>query len=681
MTATSNPSPAATYRLQLTPDFGLHDAAGVVPYLASLGVTHVYLSPLFEATPGSTHGYDVVDPTRVRDELGGRAGFDAVAAAVEAHGLRLLLDIVPNHMAATEDNAWWNDVVGRGRDSQYAHLFDVDWDAGEGRVRRGPPRDQINYRRFFEIDDLAAVRQEDARVFAATHALITELAAHDAVGGLRVDHVDGLRDPRGYLESLRTAAPGCWTLVEKILVGAERLPNSWPVDGTTGYEFGNRVLGLFVDGASLSDLDALYVDVAGDTRTWSDAMRNGKRAALANGLAPDVGRVARAFGDAGLADVVTELAVEWPVYRTYTRPDDVSPADVAVIESTCARVRALLPDRTAAVDRVEQALLRRSGEDEGADRFQMLTGPAMAKGVEDRAFYDYTRFVALNEVGGDPDAFGTTVADWHAACARVADTSPRTMLTTATHDTKRGEDVRARLAAITQQPAWWAEASSKWMARHDGIDGPTAYLLLQTLVGAWPVTEERLVAYMHKAVREAGAHTSWAAPDDDYEAAVAYEVRAALDERDVVDALVQPLAERGRVNALAQALLRLTAPGVPDTYQGTEFWDLSLVDPDNRRPVDYAARADALRTRSGPGWPKCEVVATALAARREFPAAFAGAYRPLETDDAHTLAYARGDDVVVVVPLRAGATGQVALPPGSWSDRLADAPVSLFTRA
>jgi (1->4)-alpha-D-glucan 1-alpha-D-glucosylmutase len=347
----------------------------------------------------------------------------------------------------------------------------------------------------------------------------------------------------------------------------------------------------------------------------------------------------------------------------------VSDADRAVIESTCARVRALLPARAAQVDRIEPALLRRSDDAEGADRCHMLTGPAMAKGVEDRAFYDYTRFVALNEVGGDPDAFGLSVADWHAACARAAEEHPGSLLATATHDTKRGEDVRARLAVISERPDWWAEVASKWMAGHDTIDGPTAYLLLQTLVGAWPLDEPRLAAYMRKAVREAGAHTSWAKPDDTYERAVADEVRAALAEPGVVDALVEPLVERGRANSLAQTLLRLTAPGVPDTYQGTEFWDLSLVDPDNRRPVDFAARADALPARSHP---KLAVLAAALDARRTYPAAFAGSYRPLETDSEHVVAFMRGDDIAVVVPLRGETNARAALPAGSWTNRLPD---------
>ncbi|HVV37809.1 MAG TPA: malto-oligosyltrehalose synthase [Acidimicrobiales bacterium] len=646
---------ASTYRLQLTPSFGFAAAASVVPYLAALGITDVYLSPIFEARPGSTHGYDVVDPTRVRAELGGDDGFAHLRDTVDAAGLRLLVDIVPNHMAAADANRWW-------RDPAYAYVFDRDRETGR-------------YRRFFDYDELAAVRQEEPRVFQLTHRRIAELA----VEGMRVDHVDGLRDPRGYLERLRAMAPERYVVVEKILEGDEALPRTWPVAGTTGYEFASRVLGLFVDPAALPALDALYVDLTGDRRTWSDAVRAGKAHALDAGLRQDVARVARAFGDASLADVIRALAIEWPVYRTYTRRGDVSPADVAVIEATCARVRTLMPDRVDAIDRVERALLRVGGGDEGADRFQMLTGPAMAKGVEDRAFYDYTRFVALNEVGGNPDAFGVSVAEWHAACARAAELHPAGMLTTATHDTKRGEDVRARLAAITARPGWWADHAAKWMVSHDGIDGPTAYLLLQTVVGAWPINEERLAAYMRKAVREAGTHTSWGEPDDAYERAVDAAARAAASDAALPE-LVESLAPAGNVNALAQTLLRLTAPGVPDTYQGTEFWDLSLVDPDNRRPVDFDLRARTLASRGGDGWAKMAVIAAALEARRAFPQAFAGAYRPIESDEG-VVAFARGDDVVVVVPVRPGAdVARVALPAGGWTNRLEGSPVALFTR-
>lgn len=661
------PRGASTYRLQLTPEFGFADVAAVMPYLRDLGVTHAYLSPIWEATPGSTHGYDVTDPTQFRNDFGGASEFAVMCDAAEAHGLRLLLDIVPNHMAATDANPWWADVVRNGPASACAPVFDVDWGSGDAIVRS--PRDRINYRRFFEIDDLAAVRQEDPSVFDRSHVLVRDVAARDVVDGLRIDHVDGLRDPAGYLAALSDAAPDAWLVVEKIVVGDEPLPREWPVVGTTGYEFASRVLGLFVDRAAQEDLDELYRTLTDDTRSWSDAKLAGKRHALATGLAPDVARVARAMGDAAMAPAVAAMAVEWPVYRTYLHGS------------------------------------------EGVERFQLLTGPAMAKGVEDRAFYDFTRFVALNEVGGDPDRFGVSIDEWHAACITTADAWPATMNTTATHDTKRGEDVRARLAVLSERPEWWADHATQWMKRHDGIDGPTAYLLLQTLVGAWPVTEERLVAYMHKAAREAGAHTNWASPDDNYERALADTVRAALAEPDAIDEMVESLVAPGRVNSLAQALLRLTAPGTPDTYQGTEAWDLSLVDPDNRRPVDFAGRKRTLAAvrsatpeewlrRSDDAWPKAAVLATALQARRDLPGAFAGDYTPLATDSDAVLAFARDDAAVVVVPVMNASrrpVGDVAMPAGPWVNRftnetfgrgrldaaelLARFPVALLTRA
>jgi (1->4)-alpha-D-glucan 1-alpha-D-glucosylmutase len=367
----------------------------------------------------------------------------------------------------------------------------------------------------------------------------------------------------------------------------------------------------------------------------------GKRAALAGGLSTDVARVARTFGGEMTEAAVAEMAAQWPVYRTYLR----------------------------GLDSVE--------------RFQLLTGPAMAKGVEDRAFYDFTRFVALNDVGVDPDHFGLSVEQWHTVCLETAERWPATMLATSTHDTKRGEDVRARLAVLTERTDWWAEQATKWMTQHDGIDGPTAYLLLQTLVGAWPLDEERLGAYMEKAVREAGAHTSWASPDDAYERAVRDEVRAALTDSATIEAMVEPLLEPGRVNALAQAILRLTAPGTPDTYQGTEVWDLSLVDPDNRRAVDYKQRGrmlDAVRAaqpeewlrNAGASWPKVAVLSTCLAARRELPDAFAGDYQPLDADSDAVVAFARGGEAITVVPTMSGSRrpcGDVALPPGQWVNR------------
>lgn len=635
------PRGASTYRLQLAPSFGFSDAIDVLPYLRDLGVTHAYLSPIWEAMPGSSHGYDVTDPTKVREEFGGAAGFDALCDAAAAQGVRLVLDWVPNHMAASDANPWW-------RDPDRRWMFDIDEVTGR-------------HRRFFEIDDLVAMRQEDARVFEETHSLVQKLATRDVVDGIRVDHVDGLRDPTGYLHRLAALAPDAWIAVEKIVESGESLPREWPVIGTTGYEFASRVLGLFVDPAAKQPLDELYATLTGDTRSWADAALGDKRYVLANRLAPDVEWVARALDVDPSA--VAEMAAQWPVYRTYLRGS------------------------------------------EGIERFQLLTGPAMAKGVEDRAFYDFARFVALNEVGGDPDDFGTSNDEWHAACVQVAEHTPATMLTTATHDTKRGEDVRARLAVLTERPDWWADIATKWMKRHDTVDDPTKYLLLQTVVGAWPVTEDRLVAYMTKAVREAGTHTSWAAPDERYEEAVAHVARSAIAEG-AYDLPVMP----GRVNSLAQALLRLTAPGTPDTYQGTEDWDLSLVDPDNRRPVDFTVRRRTLTAvrnaspeewirRADAGWSKVAVLSTALQARRELPDAFAGDYTPLDTDSDAVLAFARGDASITVVP-RMNATrrptGDVSLPGGRWVNRftnesfgrgrvdaselLARFPVALMTR-
>ena len=639
------PRAAATYRLQLTPEFGFAAAADVFPYLRGLGVTHAYLSPVWEATPGSAHGYDVTDPTRIREDLGGAVEFDALCAAAEANDLRLVLDWVPNHMAATEANPWWCDESRRW-------MFDIDPETGR-------------HRRFFEIDELVAMRQEDPAVFDETHPLVREVAARDVVDGIRIDHIDGLRQPTSYLRRLAESAPDAWLVVEKIVARDEPLPADWPVIGTTGYEFASRVLGLFVDPSAAGELDETYRSLTGDTRSWADAWIGDKRFVLANRLRADVEWVARELGVD--ADATAEMAAQWPVYRTYLQGRD------------------------------------------GVERFQMLTGPAMAKGVEDRAFYNFTRFVALNEVGGEPDHFGVTVDEWHAACSQIASTWPATMNATATHDTKRGEDVRTRLAVISERAEWWAELASPWMKRHDGIDGPTAYLLLQTLVGAWPLTEDRLVAYMEKATREAGIHTSWAAPDEDYERRVAQTARGGASARTSSD-LVDPLVAPGRVNSLAQVLLRLTAPGTPDTYQGTEDWDLSLVDPDNRRPVDYAARRRVLTAvrsaspeewlrRSDDAWPKVAVIATALEARRDQPDAFAGDYTALATDSDAVVAFVRGDDAITVVP-RLNASrrpvGDVALPAGRWVNRftnesfgrgrldaselLARFPVALLTR-
>ena len=633
--ATIGPEPpqAATYRLQLRPGFGFAEVAEVAPYLAALGVTHVYLSPAFAARPGSTHGYDVVDPTRFNDELGGAAAFDAMSGVLDAAGLRVLLDIVPNHMAAHDANPWWRDVVEHRRGSAYAGYFDIDWEASGDRLR---------YRRFFDIDDLVALRQEDDEVFTRTHALVADLVAHSKVHGLRVDHIDGLRDPRKYLERLQGVTAGVWTVVEKILEAGEKLPTDWPVAGTTGYEFGNLVLALLVDGRAEKPLTDLYVELTGDDRDWDDVARSGKLRSMEGGLAPDLQRVARAFGDPEQwSEMVRQAAAHFPVYRTYFAPVDDAVA-----------------------------------------RFQQFTGPVMAKGVEDTAFYEYLRFVALNEVGGRPDRFGATVEEWHAGAAEAATRHPGGLLSTATHDTKRGEDVRARLAVISEMPDAWATAARQWLAAHPAPDPATAYLLLQTAVGAWPIDADRLNEYMRKAVREAGVRTSWAAPDDVYERSLDDAVRDALADAERLEAIVAPLIEPGRSNSLTQTLLRLTAPGVPDTYQGSELWDLSLVDPDNRRPVEFDRRRqlleeldgmspEAVLARADEGLPKLLVVRRALALRPML----AREYEPITAsgpDRDRVIAYCRGPVAVVAqrFPLSGLPDAHVDLPRRRWHNEL-----------
>ena len=608
------PRPAASYRLQLRPEFSFGDVVAVAPYLRDLGVTHAYLSPVFEARAGSTHGYDVTDPTRVRDELGGEDGFTAMVDTLHANDLGVIVDIVPNHQAASDQNPRWRDVAERGEASDSATFFDIDWDA---------PGDDLSYRRFFDIDDLAAVRQEDPRVFEETHRRVIDWARDGTIDGIRIDHVDGLRDPTAYLHRMADATGGCWTVVEKILERTERLPRAWPVAGTTGYEFASAALELFVDRAGEGPLTQFYEALTGDHRTWVDVAVAGKFRAMDGGLAPDVARVARLLGGEGWAATVRHAAAHFIVYRSYLPP---------------------LDDAVA--------------------RFQQLTSAVMAKGVEDTAYYEYVRFIALNEVGCDPGRFGGDVADWHARCEETAARWPQTMLATSTHDTKRGEDVRARLAVISEVADWWTDAAARWMKTHGAPDPATAYLLLQTLVGAWPVSEDRAQQYMQKAVREAGVHTTWADVNDAFEAEVRDAVSRAIADPELPE-LVQPLVEPGRRNSLAQTLLRLTAPGVPDTYQGTELWDLSLVDPDNRRPVDYDERRRLLASPPD----KMRVLTTALRARRGLVDA---SYAPLATDGPdgdHVVAFTRGGELTTVVP-RLNARGLidagVELPSGRW---------------
>ena len=848
----------ATYRVQLHAGFGFDEAAALTDYLAALGVSHLYSSPALQAAPGSTHGYDVVDPTRVSADLGGPAAHARLAGALAQHGLGQVLDIVPNHMAiGTRENAWWWDVLANGPASRYADYFDVDWDAPEARLRntvllpilgdhygrvleageirlvregavftvqyyehvapvalasldgllaaaaeragadelafiadalrRLPSvtatdadrlirrhRDlavlqgylarlletdprvaaaveavvnevnadvdaldallerqsyrlaywrtagrELDYRRFFDINTLVGLCVEEEQVFADTHSLVLGWLNLGLLDGLRIDHVDGLRDPEAYLRRLRTAASGAWIVVEKILEHGERLPPAWPAAGTTGYDFLNQVGGLFVDPAGEGPLTELYTAFTGQSGDWGEVMRARKALAVREVLAADLNRLTAVFMEVcerqrryrdytrhELHEVLRAVAVHFPVYRAYVRAEAgiVGDEDVRVVNAAIEDARAARPDLDPDLFDFfrDLLLLRIRGERESelVMRFQQFTGPAMAKGVEDTAFYAYARLLSLNEVGGDPGHVGVGLAEFHAGCLQTQAAWPRTMLTTATHDTKRGEDTRLRISLLGEIPARWGEAVGRWAThnerhRRDGWpDRNAEYLYYQTLVGAWPLSVERALAYMEKAVREAKTHTSWTEQDPAYEAAVRAFVEATLADAEftaAVAAFVAPLVEPARIHSLAQTLIKLTAPGVPDIYQGCELWDHSLVDPDNRRPVDYARRREllaaldgmtpeAIWARHAEGLPKLFVIRQALALRRRQPDRFgpAGAYRPLAARGPQAdrvVAFARGEAVITVAPRLVlglgGDWGETALdlPPGRWCDQ------------
>ncbi len=842
--------PLATYRLQMTPDFGFAEAAGLAPYLARLGVTHAYLSPVLQAAPGSTHGYDVVDHSKASDELGGEEAFRAMVASLHAAGLGVVLDVVPNHMAAAlPENRWWWDVLENGPSSFWGSFFDIDWDppdqtlrnrvllpilgqrygrvlaAGEvavtydgrsftvgyhdnvlpvaprsldrvladaagsvgspelefiaGALGDLPPawatdrdsvrrrhRDkgvlldrvaslyesdpglasaidgslaalnadpalldallerqnyrlaywrtadqQLDYRRFFDIDTLVALRVEDAEVFAETHAHVFDWVREGSVDGLRIDHIDGLGAPGRYLERLQDQTGGAWVVVEKILESGERLPPGWPVAGTTGYDFMNVVAKLFVDPAGCGPLTSALATLTGDRAQPDDVIRVGKELILDTSLAADLNRVVErvlrlteatpALRDVTRAEVhtaVRALVVAFPVYRTYGAGTPARPEDVAIIERAAGTARAVVPE----IDEdllafVVELLTGRGGPDPArldvARRFEQLTGPVMAKGVEDTAFYRYHRLVAENEVGSDLTQWATSIDEWHRHCLDAVRRGDGSMLATSTHDTKRSEDVRARLVMLSEIPDRWSAAVREWRSatdRHRTSVSPqttypdrgTEYLLYQAFVGAWPLTVERALGYARKATREAKLHTSWTDSDEAYDKAVEAWVRGVLSDASFVvplSSFVDSLVEPGRVVALAQALCKLTAPGVPDLYQGSELWDLSLVDPDNRRPVDYGLRARLLEEvasgqvgaadalgRADSGLAKLVVTARALDVRRRRPACFeaaAGYTALVVTGPAadHVVAFARAPAVV-------GVRGEAA-PGRAWPER------------
>lgn len=821
----------ATARLQLHAGFTLRDAAAQVPYYARLGVSHLYLSPIGTAVPGSTHGYDVTDPGQVNPELGGEAALAELHAAVQAHEMGLILDIVPNHMAADAHNPWWWDVLRHGRGSRFADWFDIDWRspghdgklwlpvldrpyaqalaegvlklvldaAGEPqlehhqtpfpvrveggtlpqdlqsrrdwahRINQGALRgedtlhrllerqayrlawwrvgnDMINYRRFFDITSLAAIRVERADVFNAVHALPLRLIGQGVLDGLRLDHVDGLADPRGYLRRLRAQVdkagrrrglpPGkVVLLVEKILAPGEHLPRDWPVQGTTGYDFMDQVSGVLHDPNGQPALTRLWVAHSGRSGDFAQEEFQARGELLEGSLQAEFNRAlhaamatarldlaSREFSPQMLAAALAAVMRRFPVYRTYAGNDGLDAQDAALFQAAAQLAREhARPHVQAALDALQRWMhdqpdtptIQRSLRRVLRRRMEQLSAPLNAKSVEDTAFYRHGVLLSRNEVGSHPVELALDPQAFHQACQARAAGHQRAMLATATHDHKRGEDLRMRLAVLSAQPAWWAqqvEAFSTMAGQlglapgHGGPDAGDALMLWQMLVGAWPLIlepddaqglaefAERMAGWQSKAVREAKLRSTWTEPDERYEAAARALLDAALVQdagkalRHALHAAAQALAPLGAINGLAQATLRLTTPGVPDLYQGTEGWDLSLVDPDNRRPVDFALRRQWLDDPSP--WPallqqwrsgqcKARLVAQLLQLRASLPELFArGDYKPLRAEghaSAHVLAFRRqhADATLVVAVPRLLCAAEIVtplLPAAQWRD-------------
>ena len=849
--------PGSTYRLQLHREFTFDDAAAIVEYLKSLGVTHVYCSPYLQAAPGSMHGYDVVDHRRVNEELGGAAAHERFCKRLDKCGLGQVLDIVPNHMSLGAQNRYWWDVLENGTNSRYASFFDIDWNSTEERLRdkvlvpilpdqygrvlsaggvvlmrngsrftveaagqtfpvspasvslilskaaeflrsdslnfvsasfaRLPSPDfwdrrtilarhrdknvlqdvldrmcneeknvcdaidrvvrelnasvdaldeflsqqyyrlaywktadqQLGYRRFFDVNTLIGLRVEREFVFDETHALIVKWLKQGLLDGVRVDHPDGLRDPKEYFERLRERAPEAWIVGEKILEPGEWMRGDWPIEGTSGYDFLNMALGVLVHKEGLKKLGEHYTTFTGDDADFPGVAHDKKLAVEQEALGSDVNRLTTLFVDicesnrdqrdftrAEIRRAIREVAACFSVYRTY-----VAPERNEIVEED--RIRIGRATESAKVNRTDidgglfdfirdVLTLKVMGklETEFVDRFEQFTGPVMAKGVEDTAFYCWNRLAAMNEVGGDPDCGGFSLQHFHDYQVKMQQTFPTTMTTLSTHDTKRSDDVRARMIVLSEMPDAFAESVRRWSAHNakfrsgDQIDTGTEWFLYQTLAGAWPISAERLREYMQKAMREAKVRTSWVANNAEYENALNAYIDAIIGDHDFVaelEGFVEEIATAGRINSLAQTLMKYTAPGVPDLYQGGELWDFSLVDPDNRRPVDYGRRIKLLKEMKGmnvgqvmergdEGLPKLWVVHHGLQLRKEHPEWFGAEaeYAPLNVEGSQrerVIAYRRGEDVLTVVPRwshAAEAWGETAIvaPEGRWRNRL-----------
>jgi (1->4)-alpha-D-glucan 1-alpha-D-glucosylmutase len=754
------PVPSSTYRIQFSKDQTFEQVRELVPYLDALGADALYASPLLESGAGSNHGYDVVDPTRISAERGGPDGLRALVAVVREHGMGFVLDIVPNHVgvAGSRENPWWWDVLRHGKASAYAAYFDIDWNAGPillpvldadeekalaelnlsedgtelhyyehaapvapgteggtaqevherqhyrfGSWKRGAA--ELTYRRFFDVSTLAAVRVEDPEVFAATHAEILRWVDEGAVDGIRVDHPDGLSDPGGYARRLRAAiGPDRWLIVEKILGVGEALPASWPVDGTSGYEALREIQGVFVDPDGAGLLTQFAAEHTGRRESLHAAEHAARREVADTILAAEVRRIAGLIpglaptptAPAGVTverarEAVAELLCGFPVYRSYL------PEGRAALETAVSVARTHRPDLVDVLDALYAAMLA-DPRGELATRVQQTSGMVMAKGVEDTTFYRWNRFVALNEVGGAPDRFGVSPAEFHAELAGREASRPGTMTTLSTHDTKRSEDVRARLAVLAEIPREWVDDVRRWSARHPLPDRSLELLAWQNLIGAWPISVERMAGYLTKASKEAKLVTSHVEPVTEVDEAVAAWAATVLADTELVaeiEQFVGRISGPGWANSLGQKLMQLAGPGVPDVYQGTDLFEYSLVDPDNRRPVDWPARR-ALLARLDEGWlpeidaegaAKLLVTTSALRLRRYRPEVFAG-YRPVVADGpaaCHAVAFQRSSSLVAVatrLPVGLAARGGwgdtvLPLPDGAadWHDVVTDTAV------
>jgi (1->4)-alpha-D-glucan 1-alpha-D-glucosylmutase len=724
--------PLSSYRIQVTASFDLDAAAGVVDYVAALGADWLHLSPLLRAEDGSDHGYDVVDHSLVDPARGGAAALGRLAETARAAGRGILVDIVPNHMGVQTParNAWWWDLLGHGRASRYAEAFDVDWAGGGGRIRLpvlgdgdgeldrlmlvdgelrcddnrfplapGSAADgadartvharqhyelvnwrradaDLNYRRFFAVNSLAGLRVEVPWVFTESHREILRWLREGLVQGLRVDHPDGLADPGGYLDRLREATGGAYVLVEKILEGAEQVPTSWATAGTTGYDALADFDRVLVDPAGQVSLDALEARLQGQPAAgadpelfWSELVHARKRVIADGILRSEVLRLAALVPEVdGGADAIAEMLACFPVYRSYL------PLGARHLHEAAGAARARRPELGPPIDRL-LPLLADPGHP-AAIRFQQTSGMVMAKGVEDTAYYRYSRLTSLNEVGADPAEFAIDVAEFDRRQQRRQAAFPTSMTTLSTHDTKRGEDVRARICVLAEIPGEWEAALGELRAAAPLGDPPFENLLWQAIVGAWPASRDRLAAYALKAAREAGTSTTWTQRDEPFGAALRTLVDAAFDDAAVAAALagiVGRVQQAGWSNSLSAKLAQLTAPGMPDVYQGSELWETSLVDPDNRRPVDFAVRRGYL-SRIDDGWlppvdetgaAKLLVTSRALRLRRDRPELFVR-YAPVPAIGAaagHVIAFDRGGAVTVATRLPLGLRAA-----GGWRD-------------